>query len=79
MLGTVDLVSPSLAHLSSFRTAVLRSWSPSSEPGALERFTRQLSCDPAAFLESLDESKGTVRLSRCLTAAPTCVSCSASQ
>jgi predicted acetyltransferase len=51
----VELVSPSLAHLATFRDAVVRGWSPSSEPGGLERITRQLSSAPAVFLASLDD------------------------
>ena len=51
----VELVSPSLAHLPSYRDAVVRGWSPSSEPGGPERVTRGLSSDPAAFLASLDD------------------------
>lgn len=51
----VELVRPSPAHLPSYREALARGWSPSNEPGGLDRITRVLDADPAAFLAGLDD------------------------
>jgi predicted acetyltransferase len=51
----VELVSPSLVHLPSYRDAVVRGWSPSSDPGGLERISCALESDPAAFVASLED------------------------
>jgi predicted acetyltransferase len=55
----MDLVSPTMEHLQSYREGLMRGWLPSSEdPHSGERALRRIDADASAFIASLDDRDG---------------------
>lgn len=55
----MELVRPSLEHLSSYTAALGRGWSPNTlDPDWGQVELRQIAADPAAFVASLDDPSG---------------------